>query len=303
MGLFGQKQLQVFDARMGAYSKVTDREAGGDKAVTLDRDEKEVIHECYPEDTFKRMGGEADDGKPSCLRFNVYDPRSGGSSEELLAIKYPKAEPKAELRLYFQKGANFSPTAKSIWFIFIRDGEDIPFVGYLDVDLWDNLIAEDEQLKAFERDYCLDDEDDAYQKALHSPKARKGAVESKVTRYPRDANLAATVLSEVNYTCQIDASHKTFIAASSGEPYVEAHHLVPMGVSDQYPEASLDVGPNIFALCPNCHRAIHYGEDDRKRESLQQLFEIDEKSIADAGIQISLLQLLKLYGVEEGEAQ
>ena len=93
------------------------------------------------------------------------------------------------------------------------------------------------------------------------------------------------------------------IAASSGEPYVEAHHLVPMGVSDQYPEASLDVGPNIFALCPNCHRAIHYGEDDRKRESLQQLFEIDEKSIADAGIQISLVQLLKLYGVEEGEAQ
>lgn len=45
---------------------------------------------------------------------------------------------------------------------------------------------------------------------------------------------------------------ETFVT-QSGEPYVEYHHLIPFNIA---------FGPdhylNLFALCPNCHRKIHF---------------------------------------------
>lgn len=45
---------------------------------------------------------------------------------------------------------------------------------------------------------------------------------------------------------------ETFIT-NSGEPYVEFHHLIPFNIANG-PDHYL----NLFALCPNCHRKIHF---------------------------------------------
>lgn len=56
-------------------------------------------------------------------------------------------------------------------------------------------------------------------------------------------------------------SKETFIT-NAGEPYVEFHHLIPFNIAEG-PDHYL----NLFALCPNCHRKIHFlGVNDKQVE-------------------------------------
>lgn len=58
---------------------------------------------------------------------------------------------------------------------------------------------------------------------------------------------------------------ETFMT-SGGEAYVEFHHLIPFGIA-YGPDHYL----NLFALCPNCHRKIHYLGADEKQECYEEL--------------------------------
>lgn len=58
---------------------------------------------------------------------------------------------------------------------------------------------------------------------------------------------------------------ETFIT-NAGEPYVEFHHLIPFNIA-YGPDHYL----NLFALCPNCHRKIHFLSTDDKREKYENL--------------------------------
>lgn len=58
---------------------------------------------------------------------------------------------------------------------------------------------------------------------------------------------------------------ETFITRA-GEPYVEFHHLIPFSIA-YGPDHYL----NLFALCPNCHRKIHFLSTEDKREKYAQL--------------------------------
>ena len=44
-----------------------------------------------------------------------------------------------------------------------------------------------------------------------------------------------------------------FMKKSNDEPYLEVHHIKPLS---QGGEDSLE---NVKAICPNCHRKIHFG--------------------------------------------
>jgi 5-methylcytosine-specific restriction protein A len=53
---------------------------------------------------------------------------------------------------------------------------------------------------------------------------------------------------------------------SSGEVYLETHHIVPLS------ESGLDIESNVIALCPNHHREAHFGENrGAMRTALLQL--------------------------------
>lgn len=58
---------------------------------------------------------------------------------------------------------------------------------------------------------------------------------------------------------------ETFIT-SAGEPYVEFHHFIPFNIA-YGPDHYL----NLFALCPNCHRQIHFLSTEDKKEKYRAL--------------------------------
>lgn len=57
----------------------------------------------------------------------------------------------------------------------------------------------------------------------------------------------------------------TFITQSD-EPYIEYHHLIPFNLADG-PDHYL----NLFALCPSCHRKIHFQKIELKAETYSRL--------------------------------
>jgi|TARA_R110000737_G_scaffold314184_1_gene323877 hypothetical protein len=292
---FTPELLIHFKAEAGAFSEVTLREATGDKSVTLDRYEKSVLNSRYLSDTFTRGGGASPDELSIHHNFIVWNYSRGPFDAHTLAVKYPKASGN-ELRLYFNRESHFYPSSNSIWFIFIRTGEPTPYIGYMDINEWEFLINGANETAAYEADYALDDQDELYQKVIHSPQVQSGQSQQIVTRHNRNANIAAEAIHYAGYTCQYDPSHRSFLSAASGKPYVEVHHLIPISQSNNA-NVSLDVPANLIVLCPNCHRAIHYGIPDVKRSYLSGFYYNRIQNLNDSGLNITLDQLYHMYGV------
>lgn len=64
----------------------------------------------------------------------------------------------------------------------------------------------------------------------------------------------------VNDLLKCECCNKETFITNSGEPYVEFHHLIPFNIAEG-PDHYL----NMFALCPNCHRKIHFLNLTEKR--------------------------------------
>lgn len=75
---------------------------------------------------------------------------------------------------------------------------------------------------------------------------------SNVTNYARDPKVKAWVLKEADGRCECCEADAPFITAE-GEPFIEIHHLRRLS------DGGSDTVSNAAALCPNCHREIHYG--------------------------------------------
>jgi len=78
---------------------------------------------------------------------------------------------------------------------------------------------------------------------------------SEVTQYDRDQNVVRAVLQRANGLCDGCRRESGFIRKSTGEPYLEVHHI--KFLSDGGPDRAW----NAVALCPNCHRRCHYADD------------------------------------------
>ena len=73
--------------------------------------------------------------------------------------------------------------------------------------------------------------------------------------YVRNPDVVAEVLSQANGACQRCRNPAPFNRRSDGTPYLEVHHRVPLALGGK------DTVANAMALCPNCHREAHYGDD------------------------------------------
>mgnify|MGYP000005106768 CR=1 FL=1 len=297
MPAFDNKHLDFFGAISGAFSEVTKREAEGDKSVTLDKHEKSVLEQVYSKNLFTRAGGADPDGKQTHHEFKIYNTPSKSASTHSLSIKYPKRKGN-ELRLYFLSSSGFYPKKDDIWFIFTKENEPTPYIGFISTLQWENLIEGGDLERHFEEDYSLDFEDDEYQKAVASPQAQKAAKQVQVTQHQRNATLAASLIRSSKYKCEFDRQHATFTSAATNHPYVEAHHLIPVSKSKDFSH-SLDIASNIVVLCPNCHKAIHYGDTDTKWSYLEKFFLERHQELSNAGIGLDLDQLLSYYGLSK----
>lgn len=78
-------------------------------------------------------------------------------------------------------------------------------------------------------------------------------IEVMTSVFDRNPDVVAEVLSRAGGICEACTKPAPFIRRSDGSPYLEVHHRVPLAVGGE------DTVENALALCPNCHRAAHYG--------------------------------------------
>ncbi|MEY8844296.1 hypothetical protein V2B35_16850 [Bacillus safensis] len=112
--------------------------------------------------------------------------------------------------------------------------------------------------------------------------------------WSRNPKYAVGAVADADYLCEFDKQHKHFISKFNGENYVEAHHLIPMQYQDQF-DHSLDIHANIVSICLVCHKKIHYGRFEDKKEILDKLFHSRRERLLKGGIDIEISQLYTYY--------
>jgi len=75
-----------------------------------------------------------------------------------------------------------------------------------------------------------------------------------ITQFVRDASVKAWVLKEANGKCE-NCSRPAPFEMEDGTKFLEVHHV------RQLAEQGSDTISNAVALCPNCHREVHYGKN------------------------------------------
>jgi 5-methylcytosine-specific restriction protein A len=71
--------------------------------------------------------------------------------------------------------------------------------------------------------------------------------------YRRNVDVIAEVLHQAKGICEECHKPAPFNRASDGEPFLEVHHRIMLSKGGE------DTVANALALCPNCHRKLHFG--------------------------------------------
>jgi len=108
--------------------------------------------------------------------------------------------------------------------------------------------------------------------------------------WSRNPRYASEAVADADYLCEFDNQHNHFISKFNRKNYVEAHHLIPMQYQEQF-ENSLDIHANIVSLCLVCHKKIHFGLFEDKKEILDKLFYIRRERLIKSGINIIVTEL------------
>lgn len=100
--------------------------------------------------------------------------------------------------------------------------------------------------------------EEAKKKSLSKPNGNRRPIStlSAITQYQRDAAVKAWILQNANGNCESCGQEAPF-NGSDGMPFLEVHHV------RQLADNGSDTVTNAVALCPNCHREAHYGENSK----------------------------------------
>ncbi len=77
---------------------------------------------------------------------------------------------------------------------------------------------------------------------------------STVAKFKRNPDVVVEVLLRAEGKCEKCKNYAPFIKKSDNTPYLEVHHVVSLS------EGGEDTVDNCIAVCPNCHRQLHYGQ-------------------------------------------
>jgi 5-methylcytosine-specific restriction protein A len=86
---------------------------------------------------------------------------------------------------------------------------------------------------------------------------------SETVSFVRDPAVKAWVLAEANGKCELCGTAAPFVR-DDGTPFLEVHHVRTLA------DKGSDRIQNAVALCPNCHRALHYARG--RSEMVERLF-------------------------------
>lgn len=94
----------------------------------------------------------------------------------------------------------------------------------------------------------------------------------QINDFVRDPYIVAAALARAQDQCEMPNCKSQLFQRDDGRSYLEVHHIVPLG------EGGDDTLLNAAALCPSCHRELHFGELRlEKRAELKSV--IDQKPI------------------------
>lgn len=79
----------------------------------------------------------------------------------------------------------------------------------------------------------------------------KTTVTSEV--FIRNPDVVAEVLHRAAGVCENCSKPAPFFKKKDGKPYLEVHHKIQLSDDGE------DTVQNAIALCPNCHRKLHFG--------------------------------------------
>lgn len=272
---FHPSHCDFFNATSGAYSVVTDTEIK-DSQITLTDFEAELVISHFPEIHIGKKQLNPQAASKEFILFNTKDVIS-------LTLNYPKEE-KKELRLYLSKGAGFMPAPGDIIFFYIANGA--LHIGNLPENIWRDLTS---------KKYRIDTDDEEFQNAIEFDSV-PDKVSKTASSFPRDARIAKSAIAAAGYACENVRDHWLFRSRRTSQAFVEAHHLFPVAAASLLGK-NLDVIENIFALCPGCHRAIHYGDNQSSFEIINNLFERRKHVFEKAAL--DYMDLLTIYSVEK----
>ncbi|CUY26381.1 MAG: HNH endonuclease signature motif containing protein [Serratia marcescens] len=85
----------------------------------------------------------------------------------------------------------------------------------------------------------------------------------KIITIARDPKIKAYILQEAKGICEVCEKSGPF-PDSKDRPYLEVHHLKPLA------NGGSDTVGNTVAVCPNCHRELHYSRD--KMTVLEEIY-------------------------------
>jgi len=103
---------------------------------------------------------------------------------------------------------------------------------------------------------------------------------TSTTVYNRDPSVVALARYRSDHTCEMPECDYKGFTKNNGKLYIETHHIIPRS------EGGEDTVFNVAAVCPNCHKALHFAENrDKLAEELKKaVIEANE----NAGIKISV---------------
>ena len=114
--------------------------------------------------------------------------------------------------------------------------------------------------------------------------------------------LGKIAIKHAYYSCECNTEHKTFQSNRTRKQYMEAHHLVPAAnqkaMWDKY-NINIDCLENLVSLCPNCHKAFHFGTEEVKTQMIENLYNKIRHKYAAIGFNITLDEIKQLYGITQ----
>ncbi|MCO5411946.1 HNH endonuclease [Ralstonia mojiangensis] len=94
--------------------------------------------------------------------------------------------------------------------------------------------------------------------------------------YQRSARVKRYVLARAEGHCELCEAPAPFNRKSDGTPYLEPHHI------NRLSDGGLDHPKYVGAICPTCHRLIHFGENGQHRnEELRARIAAKEEPFAN----------------------
>lgn len=116
-------------------------------------------------------------------------------------------------------------------------------------------MTEEEFNEDFERQIqkSFKDGDEIRRKRLENAPRIPEKVQMIKTGFKRNPDVVAEMMKRANGFCEACGKPAPFIRASDGTPYLEIHHKVSLANKGE------DTVENAIALCPNCHREMHFG--------------------------------------------